>query len=206
VRIGLILAAMLLTLAVLSPGPADAKVSAAKACKKAKGKTVAKNRYGRVFRRTGSDAIKLYGCLYKRRGNVKIDEVTDDGFSTFGAIKLVRLSGRIVAYERTTDNQSCKADCPPGYDGTTETTSVFNLRKRAELFHFSDLGVRQLGVTSTGVLAWDSGVDDNVSVYKSDGSDPVLLDAGNIEAKSLKVTGLSASWLKDGAKQSAKIG
>jgi hypothetical protein len=199
---------MLLMLAVATPGPAEAKkVSPAKACKKFKGRTIVKNKFARVFKRDSGSYVTLYGCLYAKRGRIKVDQLQNDEFVTFGSFKYVRLSGRVVAYDANSEDVSCKAECPEGYDPTSEHTTAFNLRTKKETVNLNDLGVRQLGVTSTGVIAWTSGVDDNVSVFKSVGhDDKALLDMGNIAATSLDVSGLNATWLKDGAPQSAKIG
>jgi hypothetical protein len=42
----------------------------------------------------------------------------------------VKLDGRIVTWRHVSTDISCKADCPPGYDGSSERDMRADLRTR----------------------------------------------------------------------------
>jgi hypothetical protein len=117
--------------AVVPAGSAHAATE--KRCAMKGTKTVAKNRYARVFTRPsrgGDEVERLYGCLYSVNRRVWLDTSSDDEYVTSEEFSDVVLDGRIVSWKHTSTDISCKADCPPGYDGTTETMRRADLRTR----------------------------------------------------------------------------
>ena len=57
-------------------------------------------------------------------------EAFDDNYVSSASYGEVKLNGRFVAFTWETNDISCKADCPPGYDPTNSGLSVFDLRRR----------------------------------------------------------------------------
>jgi hypothetical protein len=196
---------VLLTLVALAVAAAPAAAApSSNPCQR--GKTIAKNGHARVFKVVAGDDTRLYACLLGERKRVLLGVATDDGYVTFEKIRLVRLTGRFVAWDFESTDLSCKADCPPEYDTTREHASVYDLRRRQRR-RLHEIAPRRLELTRTGVLAWTSGADGDVSVFKSAATgDRTLLDEGNVRASSLRVQGLRASWVKDGVRTSVRIG
>ena len=96
-------------------------------------KTVAKNRYARVFTRpshSGDEVERLYGCLYSVNRRVWLDTSSDDDYVTSEEFTDVKLERGVVTWRHISTDISCKADCPPEYDPTTERTLRANLRTR----------------------------------------------------------------------------
>ena len=126
--------AVLSVVGLLALAPAgSAHAATPKKCAMKGTKTVAKNRYARVFTRPsrGGDEIeRLYGCLYSANRRVWLDTSSDDGYVTSEEFGDVTLKGRFVTWRHVSTDISCKADCPPGYDGTTERSLRADLRTR----------------------------------------------------------------------------
>lgn len=118
-------------LALVPTGSAQAASS--KRCAMKGTETVAKNRYARIFTRParGADEVeRLYGCLYSVNRRVWLDTSSDDGYVTSEEFSDIKLDGRFVTWRHVSTDISCKADCPPGYDGTSESTMRADLRSR----------------------------------------------------------------------------
>jgi hypothetical protein len=125
-----LLATAVALLALASAGSAEAATGK---CAMKGTKTVAKNKYARVFTRParGGDEIeRLYGCLYSVNRRVWLDTSSDDEYVTSEEFTDVKLKGRFVTWRHVATDISCKADCPPGYDATTETSLRADLRTR----------------------------------------------------------------------------
>ena len=100
-----------------------AKRKATPSCAKKGSKTVRASRDARLFTVFTRDAVDhLYGCLRSVGRPVELAKATDD-IDAETAFDDVRLSGRYAAWRETSTDVSCKAACPPGYDGTTETVT-----------------------------------------------------------------------------------
>jgi hypothetical protein len=130
-RIRLLLSA-LVVLALVPAGAADAASKPGK-CSFKGSTTVAKNRYARVFTRPshGGDEIeRLYGCLYSANRRVWLDTSSDDGYVASQEFTDVVLDGRFVTWRHTSTDVSCKADCPPDYNPTSEQNMKADLRTR----------------------------------------------------------------------------
>ena len=119
------------TIALVPAGSAHA--ATAKRCAMKGTTTVAKNRFARVFTRPsrgGDEVERLYGCLYSANRRVWLDTSSDDEYVTSEEFLDVKLDGRLVTWRHVSTDISCKADCPPGYDGTTERSLRADLRTR----------------------------------------------------------------------------
>ena len=153
-----------------------------------------------VFTRDGVD--HLYGCLRSVGRPVELAEATDDidAETSFGD---VRLSGRYAAWAETSTDVSCKAACPPGYDGTTETLKVYDLKRRRTARSVA-AGVtgHALVLTDRGGAAWLSGND----LFVTDRAGTRRLDSGAIRAGSLRTETSIVSWVRDGVERFARLG
>jgi len=204
-RTSLTVAAAAILLAGTSPADA-AKRKAKPSCAKKGSKTVRASRDARLFTVSTRDAVDhLYGCLRSVGRPVELAEETDDldSTSTFGD---VRLSGRYAAWRETSTStdDSCRADCPSsGFDGTTESVSVYDLRRRRTVRTVSD-GVTDhaLVLTRRGGVAWLSGND----LFAADRSGQRLLDTGAIKPRSLRAEISIVSWVRDGVERFARLG
>jgi hypothetical protein len=122
----------LVVVLLLPAGSAQAAPSKGK-CSFKGSETVAKNRYARVFTRVSPNVDedeRLYGCLYSVNRRVLLDTSSDDQYVTSEEFADVKLKGRFVTWRHVSTDISCKADCPAGYDGTSERTLVANLKTR----------------------------------------------------------------------------
>jgi hypothetical protein len=129
-RVVLTAVAAVAAIALVPAGSAEA--AAGKRCAMKGTKTIAKNRYARVFTRPsrGDEVERLYGCLYSANRRVWLDTSSDDGYVTSEEFLDVKLDGRFVTWRHVSTDISCKADCPPEYDGTTERSLRADLRTR----------------------------------------------------------------------------
>ena len=130
-RFGVVLTTAAL-LALAPAGSASAATPAKGKCTMKRSKTVAKNRYARVFTRPsrGDEIERLYGCLYSVNRRVWLDTSSDDEYVTSEEFSDVKLTGRIVTWRHVSTDISCKAACPPEYQPTTERMLMADLRTR----------------------------------------------------------------------------
>lgn len=189
VRLAPIALAVLL-LAALCAAPASASHTRGKCTQR--GKTVAKNDSGRVFRRESSlGARSLYGCLWSRNRAVLLEAAYDDFYESQDWSR-VQLRGRFVSWVYTTTDDSCKADCPPGYDTTREYVNRFDLRSEDRDLHGVDLD-RGPFLNTRGALAWSEygdGGSKDVHAWDRDGHR--VVDQGAISL--LRLRGSLLSW------------
>lgn len=115
--------ALLASLAVA--GPAEAK----RACGRPGSHTVAANRQARVYEVKNHDGgNNLYGCLRSNDRRQLLARGYDDNYVSSGTYDRVKLKGHVVRWRFTATDDSCKAACPPGYNPTTTTRHVRNLK------------------------------------------------------------------------------
>jgi hypothetical protein len=179
----------------LSAGTADAKHSRGKC--KARGDTIAKNDTGRVYETSNGDATTLWGCTWSRNRPFEMEMAAGDDFVTFESYDDVMLRGRFVAWTFTREDVSCKADCPPGYDATTEYVRTFDMRTGDENSETSDPAAGTLRLNTRGSLAWLTAAGaGNQDVHAWDGAGHRTLDTGQIGK--FRLRGATLSWVNGG--------
>ena len=198
-RLAATLATALLTV-VLAAAPAQAQRRAP--CSAVKGTTVAKSPFARVVERSGQTERKLIACVRASRRRLLLSSVTDD-FDAYqtGRFDRVVLRGAFVAWSETTSEFSCKAACPPEYDGTSTYVGLGDLRARRRKLVLATADViSPIRLSSTGAAAWTvafgSG-DVELHAMKRT-TEATLLDRGDIDPASLRVSGNVVSWRKAG--------
>ena len=72
----------------------------------------------------------MLACVRSTGKRVALSKPDDGNFYTDEYFGTVALAGAFVAWTSVTQDLSCKADCPPGYDTTTQRLGVYDLRRR----------------------------------------------------------------------------
>ena len=155
-RLALLLT-LVVPLAVLVAQPSTAVTKKKPTCSLKGSKTVAKNGSYRVYTRPSSvdDEIeRLYGCRVATGKRFLLDTSSDDGLATSTSFSQVKLSGRYVAWEHVNTDFSCRAACPPDYDGSTESIAIGDLRLRKKKGYEGNAKDGTLKVSSTGTASW----------------------------------------------------
>lgn len=200
-----------ITLAMPAAGAsADAQSSRAKSCKVRGSQTIDQNRTARVYevaaRGSGDVTSRLFACIRRTGRKIELEEASDNGLDQSDSYGTVRLNGRFVAWSETVTDASCRADCPPGFDGTTTGVTVRDLRARRARGVETSMAVTDLVVTTRGIAAWIEGTSDGAEVRSwTPGSSTTLLDSGAIALTSLRLVRDVASWRKGGSTFSATL-
>ena len=93
--------------------------------------TLKANRQARVYEvKNQHGSHTLYGCLRSDRHRQVLASSFDDHYTSSGTYDQVTLKGHFVHWRFTSIDNSCKADCPPGYNPTTRTRYVRDLTTR----------------------------------------------------------------------------
>jgi hypothetical protein len=190
-----LLAVILIALAATS---ADATHTRGK-CKQ-RGTTVVKNDSARVYERGAT----LYGCAWSRDVEQILDTENDDFYTTATYGKPI-LRGRFVAWVRTEEDVSCKADCPPGYDATDYILNVFDVRGGDSEATTVDPMFGTLKLNSRGASAWlefASADTQHVNAWEW-GAEKRRLDTGPI--RRFRLRGRTLSWLNGAVQRSAAL-
>jgi hypothetical protein len=183
----------------LAVGAAPAEANHSKGKCKARGTTLAKNDSGRVYETTTKDGSEvLWGCYWARNRGFEMDVSSGDDISTFESYGNVMLRGRFVAWTFTSEDVSCKADCPPNYDATTEFVKTYDLKTRDEDSETSDPYSGSLRLNSGGALAWltIAAGTGNYEVHAWDGAGHRTFDTGAITR--FRLRGPTLSWVNGG--------
>ena len=192
--------------------PAEAATKKDPSCKRAGSRTVAQNSVARVYEVKAAEAgqARLYGCRRSTGKRALLDTAGDD-FSEYliTDYENVRLAGVHVAWASSSVDYSCKAACPPGYDGKSASVRVYDLRRRTER---AIQGAEPLGpalvLSRLGGVAWavrdavSGGVDIHASLRTGDDR---VIDSGNIDPKSLAIEITIISWMRDGVEQFVRL-
>src|SRR3954471_18478338 len=128
----------------LAAGPASAATKPT--CKRSHTKTLTQNSTTRIYQKNKSGVTTLYGCLKSKGKAVKLD-VRDLDPELGTNFSKVRLAGRFVAWAHRTSDNSCKADCPPDYDATTDSVGVRDLRLDKTRTHKAGAGATAVELT-----------------------------------------------------------
>jgi hypothetical protein len=192
VRLALIALAAAL-IAALSATPASATHSRGKC--KARGTTIAKNDSGRVYEREQeAEVTSLWGCLWSKNRPVLMEVAEGDDFTTFESYDSVLLRGQFVAWTFTHEDVSCKADCPPGYDATTEYVKTFDMKRRRGDFATSEASPGSLRLNTRGSLAWlEPAEPGTFAVQAWDAAGQRAIETGPI--RRFRLRGTRLSWI-----------
>jgi hypothetical protein len=197
----------LIFLAGLALAPAaDAKPT----CSVSGSKTVASNSATRVYTVKSGRADYgdvLLGCLRSNGKRLRLAENYDDGLYVTSVFSKVRLNGRFVAWEEDSSDVSCKADCPPGYDPSTETLSAVDLSSRRKRTIAAAAVADALVVSRSGGLAWVGQGQGAlvVNVAPAGAREYAPVDSGDVDPASLRLRGSVLSWLNAGVEKSATL-
>jgi hypothetical protein len=192
---------LIAALAVLAIAPSPASAATTRTCSLKGSRGIASNSTARVYtvrsHREDYGNI-LYGCLRSTGKRVRLAEEYDDGYVTSSSFDKVRLNGRFVAWESSSTDISCKADCPPGYSGSSGGIDVADLRSRHVKEYAGSPG-DELVVGRGGTPAWlQTGVG-GVEVHAGD----QVLDTGVVDH--LKLSGTTLSWQNGGQAKYANL-
>lgn len=162
-----------------------------------------------IVERPGSDTPQtLFGC-YKATGKRgRLADAYDDNYVTTINFDLVQVNGRFVAWQLTSEDISCKADCPPGYEPVTYSIERADLKTLKSLrwdgAHAEGSGLR---LSKKGNIAWISATATaNVfEVRTGDATGSRAVDTGAIDTTSLGLRGTVLSWLNAGARKTAQL-
>ena len=175
-------------------------------CKRSGSKTVRQNDLVRVYRVGSGEKTLLVGCRRSTGRRVTLDEAFDDGYVSSQEISSVRLNGWHVAWISTATDISCKAACPPGYDATTSSIGVGNVRTRRSSHALGEPLGGALVVSRTGGVAWAaSAASSGVEIRASDRAGVRVLDSGSIDPRSLAIESTIVSWSRDGSERFARL-
>jgi hypothetical protein len=210
----LVTAALASTGLLLWAAPADAAGHGTRpSCARKGSKTVARAPGVRVFTAPATSAgdrvVRLYGCLSANGRRQVLSERSDDGYVTSSGFDDVRLARTYVGWHSFATDVSCKADCPPGYDPTSESVIAYDLRRRRVARRTSLMGdytARSLALTQRGGLAWLSpGTPGPQQLNVSDSGGHRVLDTGTIAATSVRAEISIVSWVRDDVERFARL-
>ena len=178
-------------LLVVTAAPASAATHRVDRCARYGGDTLRHTALVRVYQ--SGDA---HAC-WKPTGS-RIFLWVEDEYDT-GGVRAIR--GAFVAYDLQS-YPTCKADCPPGVTGTSDT-KVVNVRTRRR----RDLGVlaTRLVLANSGAVAWLEGSSGSYRLWLWDRHGRRQLDTGDIAPRSLKLSGHFVRWTSAGQAKSARF-
>jgi hypothetical protein len=201
------LAVLLLVPAVGAPAAEAAK---RKPCKRAKTHTVAKNRFARVFERQGrsnaSYDTRLYGCLLSRNRAVPLEDALDFDTLVYGYDD-VTLRRRFVAWSYERSDDSCKADCPPYYDPTTNEVAIRDLRRRRTRRVSTATAPGIILVSRRGALVWtEQDGEDTVDAHLRNSKGHRVVAHGLADTTKFSIAGGRLVWRQGGRRHSVRVG
>jgi hypothetical protein len=170
---------------------------------------VAKNRMAVVFtvdRSSGDAQQTLFGCMRSKGVRLRLVDSFDADFVSSVLFGQVVLNGRFVAWQWTSTDISCKADCPPDYEPTTYQIERGDLKTRKSLKWdggFAD--GNSLRLSDKGNTAWVQPSATGHDVHTGMLAGNTVIDSGDIDPASLRLTGTNLSWTNAGTGRSAQL-
>jgi hypothetical protein len=198
----------LAVMAATATAPAQAGERDRPTCKRPHTRTLAHNRVARVFETRPARASydsRLFGCLRSVGKAIRLDEASDDGYVSSSAYDHVRLAGRFVAWSTSYYDISCKADCPPGYDPSTDWVNVYNLRNNQTRSIALESPPTAVAVARFGAIAWTEGTGDQVELSVRDRAGTRQVAQGAIDTTSIAIAGGTLIWRQDGRRRSEPL-
>jgi hypothetical protein len=211
VLLGGLVACLCIGLVATAPASA-AKRKAKPSCVKKGSKTVRRGAGVRVFTAPatsdGERVVRLYGCLSANGRKQVLSERADDDYVTSSGFDDVELAGHYVGWHSFATDVSCKADCPPGYDPTSESVIAYDLRRRrvSRRTVVGDYTAGSLALTQHGGLAWLSpGTPGPQQLNVADRGGHRVVDTGTIAPTSVRAEISIVSWVRDGVERFARL-
>ena len=206
-HLSVVLAVSLALLAGVVDTAPDARAGTP-SCKRPKSRTIAQNRFVRVFQVKRGGARKLYACRRSTGRSEALDEISGD--DTFGSSYAnVRLAGVYVAWESVAvSDEGCRAACPGGgSDGSVTNVEIYDARHARQRTVAAEPLGKALVLSRRGGVAWaqHSGagsVEIRASVRRGDDR---VLDRGNIDPRSLAIEITIISWKRGGVEYFARL-
>jgi hypothetical protein len=167
---------------VLAGAPA---ADAAPSCRVPGGRTVATGRIAKLIRIPTPDGSALYACIRRSGRKIALDE---DATSA-------RVAGRWVAWQRA------------GRPGRWRI-AVHDLRTGRERLVDGHVAANSLGLTTRGTIVWAQDQDTSTAtpLFVNDTvSGGRLLDGGEVDAKSVRLSGRRVSWVSGGERHAATV-
>ncbi len=162
----------------------------------------------RVYELRRSAATTLHGCRRSTGRRMLLDTKGGDGYTTDDTYDRVRIAGDHVAWVSTVTDQSCKADCPPGFGTPRVRIAVADLAsRRTRSLAATPIG-RAIVLSREGGVAWaQQGSAPGVVEIRASarrGSERVV-DSGAVEPASLAIEITIISWVRDGVERFARL-
>lgn len=161
-----------------------------------------------VDRSSGDLTQTLFGCYRKTAKRVRLADASDDEFVTSVEFDQVTVSGRFVAWQWTSTDQSCKADCPPDYEPTTYSIERADLKTRKTLQWTdarAETGTLQLSQAGNAAWVQSSGTPGVFAVRVGNRNGHKAIDTGAIDPKSLLLEGDVLLWINGDQARTARL-
>ena len=206
--------AALAGVAVLAVVPATSATAAspAKRCTAKGAKTVAQNRYARLFTTPGridetgalypegDETGRLYGCMLSVGKRMLLAVAADDRYVRYQWFDHVRLNRRFVAWQFNSYDVSCKGGCEPGYNPTQHSVLARDLRAPRSWEFRGAVKGDSLVLGRRGTPAWlQDATGGAVEVHAGTN----VLDSGAVDSLALDVATLS--WANAGVPKSEPL-
>jgi hypothetical protein len=117
----------------------------------------------------------------------------------------VTVNGRYVGYLATTYDNSCKADCPPGFNPRSSEIVVYDAKRRTTVRSLAARPTAGPFVSVNGAVAWAEGSGGDVKILAEDSTGRHTLDSGAIDPTSLGIELTIVSWTKAGEERFARL-
>lgn len=182
-----------------------ASSAARRSCARRGARVLARTKQARIFvvKRTSQSTeygspMTLYGCLVSRGRAVRLASYPDDVAAT---LRLITFAPPFAAYSLRTTSVPCAKYA--GENCTRRFVKVVDLRTGKQRALVAGPAIA-LALTKRGRPAWL--VSSSGPLLAVGASGRRQLDSGAIDPASLRASGRSVSWTKDGARASADLG
>lgn len=196
------LAAVLLALLLLAPSGAQAKHRST--CRHG-GHTLARTSVLRVYEVFRGSDRTLYACVKRTHRRSRVARAVSEDIYTGTDYASVTANGRFVAVVKSSYDNSCKADCPPGYNPRSSDVVVYDAKRRHAVRDIAAEPAAGPVVSVNGAVAWLQGSGNDVQVLAEDSAGRRTLDTGAIDPKSLAIELTIVSWTKAGEERFARL-
>ncbi|HEX8053456.1 MAG TPA: hypothetical protein VF517_10725 [Thermoleophilaceae bacterium] len=198
-----LLLAAVVSVALLA-APAGATHSRGKCTQR--GKTLIRNDSGRLFEKDNvGGGLTLLGCLWSANRTVVLDTAYSD-FTTDHTYGQERLAGRYAAWATSTEDVSCKAECPADYPTVRFGVHVMNLRTRAERTVEGIPAGSAFKLNADGVTAWLARLGNGqreVHLWTAKSHD--VVGSGAVPSSSLRLTRDTLSWVDGDVQHTVRL-